>query len=320
MAKKAQKEVLVETEKKETKKIVKKAAPKKEAVKKAPVKKAASQKEVVKKTQVKKVEAKVAVEKKVVEKKVEKVEKTEVVEETKTSPKAGYRSEVTVEQLFEAGSHFGHVIKKWNPKMRKYLWGNMNGIHIFDLEKTVANLNEACEVIQKAASAGKRIVIVGTKRQARPIVEAMAKKVGIPYMTQRWLGGLITNWRQVKQTIDRLNSLRLKREQGQLKKFTKKEQVLFDKEISRLERIVGGLANLKDVPELVLVIDTHKEKLVVKEASSRGVTVIGMVDSNANPDLVDYVIPMNDDSTKGLEIVIGEMERAMLSGQKELKK
>ena len=317
MAKKAQKEVLVETEKKETKKIVKKAAPKKEAVKKAPVKKAASQKEVVKKTQVKKVEAKVAVEKKVVEKKVE---KTEVVEETKTSPKAGYRSEVTVEQLFEAGSHFGHVIKKWNPKMRKYLWGNMNGIHIFDLEKTVANLNEACEVIQKAASAGKRIVIVGTKRQARPIVEAMAKKVGIPYMTQRWLGGLITNWRQVKQTIDRLNSLRLKREQGQLKKFTKKEQVLFDKEISRLERIVGGLANLKDVPELVLVIDTHKEKLVVKEASSRGVTVIGMVDSNANPDLVDYVIPMNDDSTKGLEIVIGEMERAMLSGQKELKK
>ncbi len=204
--------------------------------------------------------------------------------------------------------------------MRKYLWGNMNGIHIFDLEKTVANLNEACEVIQKAASAGKRIVIVGTKRQARPIVEAMAKKVGIPYMTQRWLGGLITNWRQVKQTIDRLNSLRLKREQGQLKKFTKKEQVLFDKEISRLERIVGGLANLKDVPELVLVIDTHKEKLVVKEASSRGVTVIGMVDSNANPDLVDYVIPMNDDSTKGLEIVIGEMERAMLSGQKELKK
>ena len=315
MAKKAQKEVLVETEKKETKKIVKKAAPKKEAVKKAPVKKAAPQKEVVKKTQVEKVEAKVAV-----EKKVEKVEKTEVVEETKTSPKAGYRSEVTVEQLFEAGSHFGHVIKKWNPKMRKYLWGNMNGIHIFDLEKTVANLNEACEVIQKAASAGKRIVIVGTKRQARPIVEAMAKKVGIPYMTQRWLGGLITNWRQVKQTIDRLNSLRLKREQGQLKKFTKKEQVLFDKEISRLERIVGGLANLKDVPELVLVIDTHKEKLVVKEASSRGVTVIGMVDSNANPDLVDYVIPMNDDSTKGLEIVIGEMERAMLSGQKELKK
>jgi len=317
MAKKAQKEVLVETEKKETKKIVKKAAPKKEAVKKAPVKKAASQKEVVKKTQVKKVEAKVAVEKKVVEKKVEKVEKTEVVEETKTSPKAGYRSEVTVEQLFEAGSHFGHVIKKWNPKMRKYLWGNMNGIHIFDLEKTVANLNEACEVIQKAASAGKRIVIVGTKRQARPIVEAMAKKVGIPYMTQRWLGGLITNWRQVKQTIDRLNSLRLKREQGQLKKFTKKEQVLFDKEISRLERIVGGLANLKDVPELVLVIDTHKEKLVVKEASSRGVTVVGMVDSNANPDLVDYVIPMNDDATKGLEIVISEFEKAIINGKKD---
>ena len=312
MAKKAEEKVLVKAERTKTKKVVKSAAPKKEVV----VKAAPSKKEAVKKTPVKKVEVKEA-------KEVKEVIKAEVVvaaEEVKETPKGGYRSEVTVEQLFEAGAHFGHVVKKWNPKMRKYLWGEKNGIHIFDLEKTVKNLGEACDVLQKAASAGKRIVIVGTKRQARPIVEEMAKRVGIPYMTQRWLGGLITNWRQVKQTIDRLNSLRLKKEQGQLKKFTKKEQVLFDKEIARLDRVVGGLSNLKEVPEIVIVIDTHKEKLVVKEASSRGVTVVGLVDSNSNPDLVDYLIPMNDDATKGLEIVIGEMEKALTSGQKELKK
>ena len=312
MAKKAEEKVLVKAEGTKTKKVVKSAAPKKEVV----VKAAPSKKEAVKKTPVKKVEVKEA-------KEVKEVIKAEVVvaaEEVKETPKGGYRSEVTVEQLFEAGAHFGHVVKKWNPKMRKYLWGEKNGIHIFDLEKTVKNLGEACDVLQKAASTGKRIVIVGTKRQARPIVEEMAKRVGIPYMTQRWLGGLITNWRQVKQTIDRLNSLRLKKEQGQLKKFTKKEQVLFDKEIARLDRVVGGLSNLKEVPEIVIVIDTHKEKLVVKEASSRGVTVVGLVDSNSNPDLVDYLIPMNDDATKGLEIVIGEMEKALTSGQKELKK
>ena len=312
MAKIAEEKVLVKAERTKTKKVVKSAAPKKEVV----VKAAPSKKEAVKKTPVKKVEVKEA-------KEVKEVIKAEVVvaaEEVKETPKGGYRSEVTVEQLFEAGAHFGHVVKKWNPKMRKYLWGEKNGIHIFDLEKTVKNLGEACDVLQKAASTGKRIVIVGTKRQARPIVEEMAKRVGIPYMTQRWLGGLITNWRQVKQTIDRLNSLRLKKEQGQLKKFTKKEQVLFDKEIARLDRVVGGLSNLKEVPEIVIVIDTHKEKLVVKEASSRGVTVVGLVDSNSNPDLVDYLIPMNDDATKGLEIVIGEMEKALTSGQKELKK
>ena len=204
--------------------------------------------------------------------------------------------------------------------MDKFLWGEKNGIHIFDLEKTLNSLNEACVALEKAAATGKRIVVVGTKRQARPMVEEMAKRVNVPYITQRWLGGLITNWKQVRQTIDRLVTLRLKREQGQLKKFTKKEQVLFDKEISKLERVVGGLVGLKDVPEVVVVIDTHKERLAVKEASSRGVTVIGLADSNSNPDMVNYPVPMNDDATKALEIVISEFESALMAGQKELKK
>jgi small subunit ribosomal protein S2 len=151
------------------------------------------------------------------------------------------------------------------------------------------------------------------------MVEEEDKRLGVPYITQRWMGGLITNWKQVKLTVDRLNTLKLKKETGQLKKFTKKEQVLFDKEIARLERVVGGISTLKEAPEVVVIFDTHKEKLVVKEASNRGVTVIGMVDSNANPDKVDYVIPMNDDSAKGLEIVVRVLGHALQTGLKDLK-
>ena len=300
MATKLKKEVAA-TPEKEAKKTVKKVVAKKEAAPKKEVKKTVAKKAVAKET------------------KIEKTQKVEKVIEVKETPKTA-KSEVTVEALFEAGAHFGHVVKKWNPKMKKYLWGAKNGIHIFDLEKTVGLLDEACKELTKLASTGKRIVLVGTKRQARQMVEDAAKKADIPFITQRWMGGLITNWKQVKQTIDRLNSLKSKKETGQLKKYTKKEQVLFDKEISRLERVVGGLASLKEAPEVVVVIDTHKEKLAVKEAKASGVTVIGLVDSNANPDMVDFAIPMNDDSAKGLEIVIDALGKAIALGKKELKK
>lgn len=274
-------------------------APKKVAVKKetkveAPVKK------VVAKKSAKEVEVKA--EKKVVLKKVAKAKPGNVLEE-----------------LFEAGSHFGHVVKKWNPKMKKFLWGAKNGIHIFDLEKTVAGLENATKILVELATGGKRIILVGTKRQVRQMVETEAKRLGIPYISQRWIGGLITNWKQVKQTVDRLNSQKAKRDAGQLKKYTKKEQVMFDKEIARLERNIGGIATLKEAPEVVVVFDTHKEKLAVKEASSRGVTVVGIVDSNANPDFVDYAIPMNDDSAKGLEIVVRVLGQAIETGLKKHK-
>lgn len=286
---------------KEVKKVVTKKVVEKKVT---PVKKEAAPK----KTAVKKV---VPVVEKVEEVKAEEV-KVEV-KETKKAPAS------MVEELFEAGAHFGHVVKKWNPKMKKYLWGAMNGIHIFDLEKTADGLDAACKALTKAALEGKRIVLVGTKRQAKAMLEAEAKRIEVPFITQRWMGGLITNWKQVKLTLDRLNSLKLKRDQGQLKKFTKKEQVLFDKEIARLERVVGGIATLKDAPEVIVAIDTHKEKLAVKEASSRGAMVIGLVDSNANPDMVDFVVPMNDDSAKGLEIVIGAFGKALEVGLKQRK-
>lgn len=306
MAKKAEEKEVKVTPKKETK-TTKTAKTVKKAVKKEVVK---EEKKVTKKVE----------KKEIVKKIVKKVsEKVEVSEEPKKVDVA-LDGKVTLEQLFEAGAHFGHVVKKWNPKMKKYIWGSMNGVHVFDLEKTVVGLENANKALTEAVSAGKRVVIVGTKRQAKQMVEEMAIRVGIPFITQRWMGGLVTNWKQVRQTINRLNSLRSKKETGQLKKYTKKEQILFDKEISRLERMVGGLATLKDTPELIVVIDTHKEKLAVKEANTSGVKVIGLVDSNANPDVVDYVIPMNDDSVKGLEIVIAAFERAIEAGKKEYKK
>ncbi len=293
--------------KKEVKKTVKKAAPKKEVVKKAVVKKTPKVTESaevasVQNTETRNDEAEVS--KKKVTKAVKAVSKKEV------------KTGTTIEELFEAGAHFGHVVKKWNPKMKKYLWGAKNGIHIFDLEKTMAGLDEAVKALTQMAAEGKRFVLVGTKRQVRQMVEEEAKRLEVPYITQRWMGGLITNWRQLKQTLDRLASQKQKRETGQLKKYTKKEQLMFDKEITRLERIIGGISSLKEAPEAVVVFDTHKEKLAVKEAHSRGLTVIGMVDSNANPDVVDIVIPMNDDSAKGLEIVVKILGQAIENGLK----
>lgn len=287
----------------------------------------ASTEKEVKKVVKKEVVAEKVVAKKAAPKKVAvKKEVAPIVEEAKVEVKEAKAEKEPkkvagsmIEELFEAGAHFGHVVKKWNPKMKKYLWGDKNGIHIFDLEKTVSGLDDACKALTKAALEGKRIVLVGTKRQAKAMLEAEAKRVGVPFITQRWMGGLITNWKQVKLTLDRLNSLKLKRDQGQLKKFTKKEQVLIDKEIARLERVVGGIATLKDAPEVIVAIDTHKEKLAVKEARNRNAMVVGLVDSNANPDMVDYVVPMNDDSAKALEIVISAFGKALEVGMKERK-
>jgi len=293
------------------KKVVKKTV-KKETVKKEPVKKVVEKTPKIKKSKTQNVELTEKVEAVEVVKEIPKVVE---VKEEKIEKISGMG--VTVEQLFEAGVHYGHVVKKWNPKMKKYLWGAMNGIHIFDLEKTVAGLSEAVKTLTELAAQNKRIVLVGTKRQAKQLVEDEAVRIGVPFITQRWLGGLVTNWRQVKQTIDRLNKLKKDKADGSLKKYTKKEQVLFDKEAARLERIVGGISTLKDAPEVVVIFDTHKEKIAVKESNSRGVKVIGLVDSNANPDNIDVVIPMNDDSAKGLEIVVKDLSKSIESGMKQ---
>ncbi len=335
MATKAEKTVEVKTPKIKTSSAkgglsTKKVSVKKVEVKEPKVAKAKAEKKVVKELENSKTQELKTVKVKAIKKEstIEEVEvvevqvsetPVEVVEEVKAEPKKVvkvFTGSTSAEELFEAGAHFGHIVKKWNPKMNKFLWGAKNGIHIFDLEKTMLGINEAVKALTELAASGKRIVLVGTKRQVRQMVEEEAKRLGTPFITQRWIGGLITNWKQVKQTVDRLNSQKTKRDAGQLKKYTKKEQVLFDKEIARLERIVGGISTLKEAPEVVVVFDTHKEKLAVKEASSRGVSVVGIVDSNANPDKVDFVIPMNDDSAKGLEIMVKVLGQAIETGLK----
>lgn len=219
------------------------------------------------------------------------------------------------EQLFEAGAHFGHQIKRWNPKMAKYIWGTRGGVHIIDLEKTVNAVETAGEALEKLVAAGKRVVLVGTKRQAKEAVHKVAGELKIPQVTNRWLGGIITNWKQIKDRINKLDDLKKKRESGELKKYTKREQLEFDREISKLEKFFGGLSKLEGAPEVLVVVDTHKERSAVKEAIRRGLVVIGICDTNSNPDGIEYVIPMNDDSTNAIDLVISALGQAIARGK-----
>ena len=225
------------------------------------------------------------------------------------------KARVSAEELFEAGAHFGHQVKRWNPKMKKYIWGKKAGIHIFDLEKTVAKLEEAGDALTKLASEGKNIVFVGTKRQAKEIVKAVALENKVGYVNERWLGGIISNWKQVKTRIDKMLDLKKKREAGELKKYTKKEQILFDRQISRLEKFLGGLADLKTAPEVLVIVDTHKERSAVREGANKNLPIFGLVDSNGNPDPIKYLVPMNDDATKAIEIVVKLFGQAIAAGK-----
>lgn len=226
----------------------------------------------------------------------------------------------TAEALFEAGAHFGHQVRRWNPKMAKYLWGKKAGVSIFDLEKTVVKIGEAAEALAGLAAEGKRIILVGSKRQAREAIAKIAAEQNVAYATVRWLGGTITNWKQVKARIDRLNDLKNKREAGELKKYTKKEQLLFDREITRLERFFGGLAKLTGAPEVLVVVDIHKERAAVREAKSKGLTIIGIADSNSNPDGITHIIPMNDDASQAIALVLTVLGSAIAEGKTRINK
>jgi len=281
------------------------------ATKKVKTTKSAKKEEKVEK--VEKVEKKIEkkVEKKA-EKKVEKVEKEEI------KVLKGSKEEM-VKTLFEAGAHFGHVARRWNPKMKKFLYGKRGGVHIFDLEKTVDALEEACKALTKWVSEGKTIALVGTKRQAKEVVRQEADRLGLPFVVERWLGGTITNWQQMKTRIDRLKKLKADRDSGQLKGYTKKERLLFDREIAKLERQFGGLSTLAAAPDVILVVDIKKERTAVKEAKMRGVKVVALVDSNADPELVDYPIPMNDDAVAAVELVVRKLTEAIELGLKKKK-
>jgi small subunit ribosomal protein S2 len=224
-------------------------------------------------------------------------------------------AKVTLKDLLEAGAHFGHQAKRWNPKMKPYLFGVRDGVHIFDLVKTKEGLEKAADFVKTTAAGGGLVVFVGTKRQAAEIVKEEAKKAGMPYVYERWLGGTITNWEQIKKSIEKLEEMKDKREKGEYKKFTKKENILINREIARLERFFGGMVGLKELPAAIFVVDTNKEETAVKEANQKGVPVVALVDSNSDPDLVDYVIPVNDDAVGAVKLVVGVIGEAAKEGR-----
>jgi small subunit ribosomal protein S2 len=226
---------------------------------------------------------------------------------------------VSLEDLLEAGSHFGHIVRRWNPKMSSYIWMARDGVHIFDLAKTAEKLEQACNYLYESARDGKVIIFVGTKRQAADVVKEVATNSGIPYVSERWLGGTLTNWGQFKSRVKHMEELKEKRAAGAFSKYTKKEQLLIDREIEKLERFFGGLAKLERVPDVVFIVDTHKERVAVREARAKGVKVVGITDSNANPDLVDFPVPANDDAIRSIKLITELAGQAVEAGLKAKK-
>ncbi len=224
---------------------------------------------------------------------------------------------ISLEELLEAGAHFGHQARRWNPKMAPYLYGVQEGVHIFDLTKTKEELERALEFLSQAQKEGKVVLFVGSKKQGREKTKEVAEAVGAPYINERWLGGTITNFNAIKKSIDKLADMKEKMAAGEYKdKYTKKEILLLDREIARLERFFGGMATLTKIPDALFVLDTKKESGAVFEAKKKGITVVGIVDSNADPEEVHYPIPMNDDATKAISYVLDLVKETMLTAPK----
>lgn len=225
------------------------------------------------------------------------------------------KKEISLKVLLEAGCHFGHQSRRWNPKMKPYLYDIRDGVHIFDLASTKEKLQEAYEFLRSALAEGRSVIFVGSKRQAKAIVSEEAKKAKIPYISQRWIGGTITNWDQINKSIKKLVEMREKRSKGEYKKYTKKEQILLDREINRLEKFFGGLVGLEKAPEILFVVDVKKEEAAVKEARIRGITVVAIVDSDSDPNYADYLIPCNDDAVGSIKLVVSLMAEAVREGK-----
>lgn len=222
---------------------------------------------------------------------------------------------IQLEELLESGAHFGHQTKRWNPKMEDYLFGQENGVHIFDLTKTKPLLEEALSFITKSIKEGKTVLLLGTKKQIKDKVGEVADEVGVPFINERWLGGIISNFPQMKKSLKKLEEMKANMASGGYNKFTKKERLLIDREITRLERFFGGISGLTEIPDVLFVIDTKRETAAVREANAKNVKVVGIVDSNSDPDMVDYPIPMNDDASKALEYVLNLVKEAILEGK-----
>ncbi len=221
--------------------------------------------------------------------------------------------------LLDAGVHFGHQTKRWNPKMRPFIYGARNGIHIVDLDQTVRLFKRAYDFVTEAVGRGGSILFVGTKRQAQDIVQEEARRSGMYFVTNRWLGGTLTNFRTIKQGLDRLRTLERMKEDGTYEQFVKKEVAKMEKERDRLEKYLGGLKGMGAVPAAIFVIDPHLEGIAVNEARKLGVPVIAITDTNCDPDQIDYVIPGNDDAIRSIRLITARIADAALEGSQRRK-
>jgi small subunit ribosomal protein S2 len=216
--------------------------------------------------------------------------------------------------LLESGVHFGHRTNKWNPKMRPYIFTERNGIHIIDLQQTVKLLDEAYNVVRDTVANGGTILFVGTKRQAQETIQTEAERCGMPYVNQRWLGGTLTNWVTIQQGIVELTRLEKMFETGEVHRLTKKEGLLLERKINRLTTRLSGVRNMKTLPKLIFIVDVEREDTAVREAVSKEIPVIAMVDTNCDPGNIDYVIPSNDDAIRAIKLLIGHIADAVIEG------
>lgn len=221
---------------------------------------------------------------------------------------------VTMREMLEAGVHFGHQTRFWNPKMAPFIFGHRNKIHIINLEKSLPMLQEAQKFAKQLTANRGTVLMVGTKRQARELVAAEAQRAGVPYVDQRWLGGMLTNFKTVKTSIKRLKDMKVQQEAG-LESMSKKEQLMFTREIEKLEKDIGGIQDMNGLPDAIFVIDVGFHKIAVAEAKKLGIPLIGVVDSNHNPEGINYVIPGNDDSAKAVELYAKAIADAIIEGR-----
>ena len=228
-------------------------------------------------------------------------------------------SRVNFDQLLEAGVHFGHLKRKWNPAMAPYIFMERNGIHIIDLYKTVAKVDEAAEILKQMAKAGKKVLFVATKKQAKQTVADKAASVGMPYVIERWAGGMLTNFPTIRKAIKKMTTIDKMTKDGTFDNLSKREKLQITRQRAKLEKTLGSIADLTRLPSALFVVDVMKEHIAVREANRLGIPVFAMVDTNSNPNNIDFVIPANDDATKSVEGILGAICEAMNEGLQERK-
>lgn len=224
-------------------------------------------------------------------------------------------SQVTMKQLLETGVHFGHRTTKWNPKMKPFIFTERNGIHIIDLQQTIVNLNRYYDMIRDLVAGGGTVLFLGTKRQAQEAIAREAERASMPHINTRWLGGTLTNWRTIRERIDALKKLEKRRDNGEFALLPKKEVLILNRKIDQLQLRLGGIRNMKKLPDLIVVVDTKREATAMKEANTLNIPVLALADTNSDPDEIDYIVPGNDDAVRAIKLILSAFSDACIEGQ-----